>query len=140
MKDLVEYIVKNIVNTPDAVIVEEAIDQDGSINLSLTVDPSDMGLVIGKSGQTIKSIRRLLITRAMVENKRVSLFLVEPEGSERPARAERSEPETVEDSPEQDLTDEEIKSPEDNEESGTTEQVEEPENSEETTEAKEEQN
>lgn len=78
MKDLVEYIVKNIVNNPDAVVVDESIDQDGAINLALTVDPSDMGLVIGKSGQTIKAIRKLLITRAMAENKRVSLFLNEP--------------------------------------------------------------
>lgn len=79
MRELVEYIVKNIVNNPEAVIVEESIDQDGSVNLKLTVDPSDMGLVIGKSGQTIKAIRKLLITRAMAENKRVSLFLNEPE-------------------------------------------------------------
>lgn len=128
MKDLVEYIVKSIVNTPDAVIVEESVDQDGSVNLTLTVDISDMGLVIGKSGQTIKAIRKLLITRAMAENKRVSLFLNEPEGSEQPTRAEK-----VEESSEPSTPEEVNKSEE-------TEAAEDTENVEETTEAKEKQN
>ena len=77
MKDLVEYIVKQIVNNPDSVNVTEE-NQDGNVNLVLTVDPADMGLVIGKSGQTIKAIRKILTIRAMAENVRVNLQLVEP--------------------------------------------------------------
>jgi uncharacterized protein len=83
MKDLVNYIVKQIVQNKDAVTIEEE-SQDGNVNLLLSVDPQDMGIVIGKSGQTIKSIRRLLTIRAMTENVRVNLSLVEPEGSEKP--------------------------------------------------------
>jgi len=79
MKDLLNYIVTNLVTKPDAVKIDEDI-QDGAINLNLTVDPSDMGLIIGKGGQTIKSIRKLLIIRAMAENVRVNLQLIEPEG------------------------------------------------------------
>ncbi len=89
MKDLVEYIAKQIVTNPEAVVVDEQIGEDGSVFLTLTVDPVDMGLVIGKGGQTIKSIRKLLIVRAMGENKRVNLQLFEPEGS-RPVKAEES--------------------------------------------------
>lgn len=89
MKDLVEYIAKQIVTNPDAVVVDEQIGEDGSVFLTLTVDPVDMGLVIGKGGQTIKSIRKLLIVRAMGENKRVNLQLFEPEGS-RPTRSEEA--------------------------------------------------
>ncbi len=77
MKELVEYIVKALVTKPDQVEVEE-INQQGSIEFSLKVDPSDMGLVIGKGGQVIKSIRKLLTVRAMAENVRISLYLVEP--------------------------------------------------------------
>lgn len=87
MKDLVEYIVKQIVTSPEAVNVDEQVGEDGSVALTLTVDPVDMGLVIGKGGQTIKSIRKLLIVRAMGENKRVNLTLYEPEGSRPPKDA-----------------------------------------------------
>ena len=78
MKDLLEYIVKNLVSKPEAVeISEETVDNN--YNLSLKVDPADTGIVIGKSGQTIKAIRKLLITRAMAENRnlRVNLNLID---------------------------------------------------------------
>lgn len=78
MKDLVIYIVKSIVSNPDKVEVEED-QQDSEIRLTLSVDPSDMGMVIGRSGQTIKAIRKLLTVRAMNDNVRVYLNLNEPE-------------------------------------------------------------
>lgn len=78
MTDLVEYIAKQLVNHPDDVQVTE--DRNGSdVNLSLDVNPEDIGIVIGKSGQTIKAIRKLLIVRAMAENVRVNLRVNEPE-------------------------------------------------------------
>lgn len=79
MKDLVIYIVTNIVTKPESVSVEETNDA-GNINLILTVDPTDMGIVIGKNGQTIRSIRKLLTVRAIAENVRVNLQLSEPVG------------------------------------------------------------
>lgn len=87
MKELVEYTVKNLVTDPEAVVVEEKISE-GNVELSLRVAPADMGLVIGKGGQMIKAIRKLLTVRAMVENVRVSLYLVEvpkPEVEETPS-------------------------------------------------------
>jgi len=77
MKDLLEYIVTNLVSKPEAVKIEEQ-RSNGEINLNLTVDPSDMGLVIGKGGQTIRAIRKLLTVRAIAEQVRVNLQLVEP--------------------------------------------------------------
>lgn len=74
MKDLVEYIVKSLVTNPEGVLVEEKNSEEG-INLLLTVDQADMGLVIGKAGQTIKAIRRLVLIRAMSEGLRVNLEL-----------------------------------------------------------------
>ncbi len=70
MKDLLDYIVKNLVSKPDAVKIEEDTTSE-ALNLNLTVDPEDMGMVIGKSGQTIRAIRRLLVARAMAENSRL---------------------------------------------------------------------
>ncbi len=77
MKDLLNFIVTSLVTKPEAIVIEEQ-KQDGTINLNLTVDPSDMGIIIGKSGQTIRAIRKLLTVRAIAENARVNLQLVEP--------------------------------------------------------------
>ena len=79
MKELLEYIVKNLVTKPEAVLVEEE-RADGNVDLNLTVDPEDMGLIIGKGGQTIRSIRKLLTVRAIAENVRINLQLTEPAG------------------------------------------------------------
>lgn len=77
MKDLLEYIVTNLVTKPEAVSIEEQ-NEEGNLTLNLTVDPSDMGLIIGKNGQTIRAIRKLLTVRAIAENIRVNLQLTEP--------------------------------------------------------------
>lgn len=77
MKDLTEYIVKEIVSNKDAVVVEES--RNGQfVDLYLSVDPEDMGLVIGKAGQNIKAIRRLLGIRAGSEGVRVNIKIKEP--------------------------------------------------------------
>lgn len=77
MKELLEFIVTSLVTKPESVSIDEQKD-NGSINLNLTVDPSDMGLIIGKGGGTIRAIRRLLTVRAIAENVRVNLQLTEP--------------------------------------------------------------
>lgn len=79
MKDLLQYIVTNLVSKPEAVSINEQ-SEDGNVNLDLIVDPSDMGLIIGKGGQTIRAIRKLLTVRAIAENVRVNLQLAEPAG------------------------------------------------------------
>lgn len=95
MKDIVEFIVKQFVSNPDAVEVNET-EQDGYINITLKVAPEDMGLTIGKSGQTIKAIRRLLTIKAIAENVRVNLELIDSgaprEAAEEPPAAEEETP------------------------------------------------
>lgn len=85
MKDLLNFIVTSLVTKPEAVEIEER-NEEGNLDLSLKVDPSDMGLIIGKGGQTIRSIRKLLTVRAIAENVRVNLQLAEPAG-EAPVQA-----------------------------------------------------
>lgn len=82
MKDLLNYIITNLVTKPEAVVIDEKTDS-GDVALNLTVDPSDMGLIIGKSGQTIRAIRKLLTVRAIAENVRVNLQLNEPINSDK---------------------------------------------------------
>lgn len=74
----VEFIVRAIVENPDAVVVERTVDEMGVL-ISLKVDKEDMGKLIGKNGQTAKSIRTLLRIIGSKNNARVNLKIVEPE-------------------------------------------------------------
>lgn len=85
-QEFVEMIVKNIVNNPDDVRTERTIDERGVL-ITLHINQEDMGYVIGRSGQTARSIRTLLKIVGAKENARVNLKIYEPEGS-RPPRKE----------------------------------------------------
>jgi predicted RNA-binding protein YlqC (UPF0109 family) len=76
MKELIEYVVKSLVDHPDEVVVEE-IEEEAETILELTVAGSDMGRVIGKSGRVINAIRTLLQVPAAKQGKRVSLEIIE---------------------------------------------------------------
>ena len=80
-KDFVEYIIKSIVSQPDKVIVTRSVDEMGVL-LTLQVAKEDMGKVIGKNGQTAKSIRILLRVIGSKTNTRVNMKIIEPEGGE----------------------------------------------------------
>ena len=84
MQDLLDYIVKALVSKPDEVKIQED-DADGNINLQLSVAPEDMGLIIGKGGQTIKAIRKVLVVRAMAENPQARVFLNLEDKPEKPS-------------------------------------------------------
>ena len=73
--DLVEYIVKSIVDNPDQVTVTQS-DQAGSIMLEVGVAESDMGRVIGRGGSVVNSIRSLVQVLAAKQGKRVNLEIV----------------------------------------------------------------
>jgi predicted RNA-binding protein YlqC (UPF0109 family) len=77
MKDFLEYLIKNIVDKPDEATVAEDTDQMGVVNLSIHVDPIDMGKVIGKSGKIIRALRDLVRVLAVKENRRVNVILTE---------------------------------------------------------------
>ena len=92
-QQFVEYIVKTLVNNPDKVSVDRKIDEKGVL-LSLTVDPEDVGRVIGKRGVTAQSIRMLLRALGTKQDARYNLKIVntDEEGetrAERPAQAEK---------------------------------------------------
>ena len=92
----VEMVVKAIVDNPDAVSTQRSVDEMGVL-VELTVAPEDMGKIIGKDGRTAKAVRTLLRVFGAKNNARINLKIVEPEGSERPAKREESTEETSED-------------------------------------------
>lgn len=74
-QQFVEYIVKSLVNYPDDVEVERIIDEKGVL-LSLTVNPEDLGRVIGKRGVTAQSLRTLLRALGTKNDARYNLKIV----------------------------------------------------------------
>jgi uncharacterized protein len=76
MKELVEYIVKSIVDNPDEVHVT-SYDDNSATTLELSVAADDMGRVIGKNGRVINSIRTLVQVSAAKEGKHVNLEVLE---------------------------------------------------------------
>ena len=94
-QQFVEYIVKTLVNNPDKVAVERKIDEKGVL-LSLTVDPEDVGRVIGKRGVTAQAIRVLLRALGTKQDARFNLKIVNTdEGGEAPKPAKKPETEAV---------------------------------------------
>ncbi|OQY41079.1 hypothetical protein B6228_00365 [Candidatus Atribacteria bacterium 4572_76] len=76
MRELIELIIKGIVDNPDKVEINEIIGEKSSI-FEVKVDPSDIGKVIGRQGRNIKSIRTILNAAAQKDDKRVVLEIVE---------------------------------------------------------------
>jgi hypothetical protein len=75
-QQFVEFIVKSLVNKPEAVIVERRIDEKGVL-LELTVDPEDLGRIIGKRGATAQSLRTLLRALGAKNDARYNLKIVD---------------------------------------------------------------
>jgi predicted RNA-binding protein YlqC (UPF0109 family) len=90
-KEFLEFVVKSIVASPEKVSTDRTVDERGVL-LTLNIDPSDMGYVIGRRGQTAQAIRTLLKIVGAKNNARVNLKINEPEGSQRPPRRERETP------------------------------------------------
>ncbi len=80
-RDFIEYIVKQIVSHPDDVEVVQTTDDLGVL-ITLKVNKEDMGKIIGKSGQTAKSLRVLLRMMGSKVDARYNLKIIEPEGDD----------------------------------------------------------
>ena len=79
-KAFLEYVVKALVDNPNDVKIERTVDEMGVL-ITLTVNPADMGKIIGRMGNTAKAIRTLLRIIGMKNNARVNLKINEPAGS-----------------------------------------------------------
>ena len=78
-QQFIEYIVKSVVGHPDDVLVDRIIDEKGVL-LTLTVNPEDLGRVIGKRGVTAQSLRTLLRALGTKNDARYNLKIVNNDG------------------------------------------------------------
>lgn len=102
-QQFIEYIVKSLVGNPDKVQVERTIDEKGVL-LELTVDPNDLGRVIGKRGATAQSLRTLLRALGTKNDARYNLKIVDNSDGppqrrdDKPASSDDSSPSKPDDS------------------------------------------
>ncbi len=101
-QQFVEFVVKSLVSKPDAVSIVRSVDEKGVL-LELTVDPEDLGRIIGKRGATAQSLRTLLRALGTKNDARYNLKIVDngpQEGRrEQPARTSEQSVERNTDAP-----------------------------------------
>ena len=78
MKEFIEFIARQLVDHPDKVIVEESTPDKNTTVLTLKVDKTDIGKVIGKHGNNVNAMRALLSALGGKEHHRVSLEIIAP--------------------------------------------------------------
>ena len=93
-QEFLEYVIKALVDSPDQVKVARTVDEMGVL-LTLEVGAADMGKIIGREGNTAKSIRTLLRVVGMKNNSRVNLKINEPVGGLKSAERMASAAPTV---------------------------------------------
>ena len=76
MRDLVEFLVRSLVDDPDAVEVEE-FDEDGDLVLEVTVADDDLGRVIGRGGRVANALRAVMKAAATRAEKRVVVEILD---------------------------------------------------------------
>ncbi|MCL5031540.1 MAG: KH domain-containing protein [Bacteroidetes bacterium] len=77
MKEFIEFIAKHLVDSPDSVSIEEKLQEENKVVLSLKVQSDDIGKVIGKQGKTAQAMRTLLTAVAAKEGKRAILEILD---------------------------------------------------------------
>jgi hypothetical protein len=77
MKEFIEFIAKHLVDNPESVEIDESVQEDKKIVLSLRVKADDVGKVIGKQGKTAQAMRTLLTAIAAKDGKRAILEIVD---------------------------------------------------------------
>ncbi|MBI1971270.1 MAG: KH domain-containing protein [Candidatus Wildermuthbacteria bacterium] len=89
-QELLEYVIKSLVDHPDDVKVDRKVDEMGVL-LTLKVHPEDMGQIIGREGSTARSIRTIVRISGLKNHARVNLKIEEPEGGRGPRQKESIE-------------------------------------------------
>ncbi len=77
LKDLIEYIVKHLVDEPNSVEVKE-VSGERAVIYELRVRPTDVGKIIGKGGRTAQALRTLVSAVGAKKGKRALLDIIEP--------------------------------------------------------------
>ena len=77
MREVVDYIAKNLVDEPDRVEAEEFEEEDGTVVIEVTCAADDMGKIIGKNGRVAKAMRQLIRAVGSREGVRATVDIVD---------------------------------------------------------------
>jgi predicted RNA-binding protein YlqC (UPF0109 family) len=77
VNDLVEFLVRALVDEPEAVSVEEFEEDDGTVVYEVTVADDDVGKIIGRSGRTVNALRTVVRAAAVRDGRRVLVDIVD---------------------------------------------------------------
>lgn len=77
MRELLQYLARELVDEPDEVAVEEFEEDDGTLVLELSVADDDYGKVIGRGGRTANALRLVVKAAAVKEDRRVLVDIVD---------------------------------------------------------------
>jgi uncharacterized protein len=77
MQDLVEYLARSLVDSPDEVSIESYDEDDGSVVYELTVAEDDVGKIIGRGGRTVNALRCVLRACAAKQGRRLLLDVLD---------------------------------------------------------------
>jgi predicted RNA-binding protein YlqC (UPF0109 family) len=77
MKELLEYLARGLVDSPDEVEITEVQEDDGTLVLELSVAPDDYGSVIGRGGRTASALRTVIKAAAVKDKRRVFVDIVD---------------------------------------------------------------
>jgi predicted RNA-binding protein YlqC (UPF0109 family) len=77
LKELLEYLVRGLVENPDGVQIDEVEESDGTIVLELSVAEGDYGNVIGRGGRTASALRTIVKAAAVKDKRRVFVDIVD---------------------------------------------------------------
>jgi predicted RNA-binding protein YlqC (UPF0109 family) len=75
MKDFIAYLIKNLVDKPDAVDIQVVDGENGTL-VEIRVSPEDIAKVVGRQGRTIKSLRTIAMTVGARFGRRVRLEVI----------------------------------------------------------------
>jgi len=79
MEEFVAYLIKNMVNSPESVDIR-AMEGHGGMLIEIRVAPEDVGKVVGRKGNVIRSLRTLAMTIGARLGRRIHLEIVQPQG------------------------------------------------------------
>jgi len=77
VRELLEYLARSLVDSPDRVKIEEFEEDDGTLVLELSVAEDDYGQIIGRGGRTAQALRTVVKAAAVKDNRRVLVDIVE---------------------------------------------------------------
>jgi predicted RNA-binding protein YlqC (UPF0109 family) len=77
VRELLEYLARALVDSPEGVTIEEFEEDDGTLVLELSVADDDYGQIIGRGGRTAQALRTVVKAAAVKDNRRVLIDIVE---------------------------------------------------------------